>query len=400
MNPLISPSEASSIIQDAVSILPQIHCPIDLCIGRILREPIQADRPFPPFNRSMMDGYAVKVTDLDKKDPLIISGQAWAGAPQLSLDKVNRSCIEIMTGAVVPKYADCVIPYEETAIEKNGTVRILEPSEHQPGDCVHKRGSDLDTSATLVEPGRTLRSHEMALAATCGYSSLSVTQLPQIAIVSTGDELVPIKQTPLNHQIRRSNDIAIATTLTRFGTPAGERVHLSDDPIESKEELTHLINRCQILIISGGISMGKKDFIPDVLSELGFKCGFHGVRQKPGKPMGFWTKNNHLVFTLPGNPLSTLACLHTYVLPALTSALGCIEHTTAQIVRLSEPFKGRDDLTVLLPVKLLEGHVVAPLPANNSGDLITISDSHGYILLPPKSSKHTCEEDYSFIRWH
>lgn len=399
MNPLIKPHEAQALIRKHLSTLPSIDCPTDQCAGRILREEVVADRPLPPFDRAMMDGYALRVADIPKVSAFKVAAQAPAGSLALFLDTAVGSCIEIMTGAVVPEGADCVVPYEETERLSDGSIRLTAPDEQTAGDAIHPLGSDHSSGEALIRAGRSMGGREVAIAATCGYTTLKVTKLPSIAIVSTGDELVAISETPAAHQIRRSNDLSIETTLALAGFPAQKRVHLIDEPSSATAAVADLIANHDIVLISGGISMGKKDFIPSALNENGLSCHFHGVAQKPGKPLGFWSHQSCAVFALPGNPLSTLTCLHHYVLPALHAASGGTKLPSPS-VSLAEPAKGRPHLTVFLPVSLLENNQATPQPANNSGDLVSILKSDGYIELPASDHIYSVNTEFAFHPWY
>lgn len=398
MNPLIQPHEAQSLISAHLSPLPAIDCPIEQCAGRILREDVVADRPLPPFDRAMMDGYALRVADIAQVENFRVVAQAPAGAASQTLKDTLGSCIEIMTGAVVPAGADCVVPYEETETLADGSIQLTMPDEQNSGDAIHPLGSDHSSGEALIRAGRKLGSREVAIAATCGYTSLQVSKLPSIAIVSTGDELVPVSDTPEAHQIRRSNDRSIETALALAGFPAQECVHLIDEPVSATAALAKIIAENDIVLISGGISMGKKDFVPGALTDNGLTCQFHGVSQKPGKPLGFWCHQSCAVFALPGNPLSTLTCLHEYVLPALQTASGgskSQQHT----VTLTEPAKGTPRLTVFLPVSLRKNNQASPQPVNNSGDLVSILKSDGYIELPASDQIYPVNSDFIFHAW-
>lgn len=400
MKPLISSSEARQHIDAHLPAVPAITCPLDKCAGRILRERITADRPLPPFNRSMMDGYAIRAADAQLIDAFTITVQAPAGTPAQTIGNTIGSCAEIMTGAVVPSDADCVVPYEVTETLPDGRIRLLTPSDHSRGSCIHFLGSDHAAGKTLLCENVRLGSREIAIAATCGYAELQVTKIPSISIVSTGDELVDVAATPEAHQIRRSNDLSIETALANAQLNAKERTHLPDDAAISKEQLARLIATNTFLIISGGISMGKKDYIPETLDELGLQNHFHGVKQKPGKPFGFWSNDHCAVFTLPGNPLSTLVALHHYVIPAIQQAMGAPAPRSTRTVQLAEPVKARDDITIFLPIQLGANNTAHSYPAQNSGDLVRILQSDGYIELPATATKSYDQGDtFDFRPW-
>ena len=400
MKPLISPTEARQLIDSHLPAIPAITCPLDKCAGRVLRERITADRALPPFNRSMMDGYALRAADVSSVDAFTVTVQAPAGTPAQTIGDAIGNCAEIMTGAVVPGDADCVVPYEVTEKLADGRIRLLNPSDHTTGNCIHFLGSDHAEGKVLLPENVRLGSREIAIAATCGHAELQVTKIPSITIVSTGDELVDVAATPAAHQIRRSNDLSIETALANAQLHANDRVHLPDDADTSKTRLAELIESNTILIISGGISMGKKDYIPGTLDELGLTNHFHGVLQKPGKPFGFWSNEHCAVFTLPGNPLSTLVALHHYVIPAIHKAMGAPDGPAPRTVELAEFVKARDDITVFLPIKLGAENTAHSYPAQNSGDLVRILQSDGYIELPPTAEKsYPAGQTFEFHPW-
>lgn len=379
-------------------LFPRIDCPLDRCAGRILREPILADRPFPPFNRAMMDGYALRLADLAQGNSFRIEAKAMAGEPLSALACDLGSCVEIMTGAVVPEGADCVVPYEETERLEDGTIRLSSPTKVKVGDAIHRLGSDYTKGKPLIQPGRLIGGREIAIAATCGYAKLKVTKLPSIAIICTGDELVEVSTQPESYQIRRSNDLSAETTLSRAGFSAKERIHLKDEASNLSKTLLKVIEENDVVIISGGISMGKLDLIPGVLTGIGLTCHFHGVAQKPGKPFGFWSRPKSAVFALPGNPISTLTCLHHYVLPALHEASGG-DPLKPRFAQLAGTAVGHPCLTVLLPVALDANNRATPRPTNNSGDLVSILDSDGYIELPPATEPFDPQRAFPYTPW-
>lgn len=401
MKSLISPADALKRIFENLPPIPSVHCPLAKCSGRILKENVKADRPFPPFDRSMMDGYAIRASEIDASGKFEILTQAPAGAPQQTIGNTRRACAEIMTGAVVPADADCVVQYEATRRLDETQMQLIDINDHESGDFIHRLASDRPAGEVLLQPGTLIGSRQIAVAASCGCDTLLVSKKPSIAIVSTGDELVDVDATPEAHQIRRSNDIMIDAALKRIDLPATQFAHLPDEPDASKAQLAELIAANDIVILSGGISMGKKDYIPEALDALGLQCHFHGVAQKPGKPLGYWSQPDCAVFTLPGNPLSTLTCLHQYVLPALFSAMGQSTQLIPHQVSLEEPIKARDDLTIFLPVKRGAHNQASPRPANNSGDLVRILQSDGFIALPPtQENLYPLESKFDFYPWY
>ena len=382
----INPSEADDLIFANLPKVESVDLPLINCAGRILRESIHADRPFPPFNRAMMDGYAIRSKDLAAVNGFDIIAQLPAGASPVEIGNTTGGCVEIMTGAVVPSDSDCVIPYELTNKLENGQVILNNPDQHTSGDFIHRVGSDQAEGTLLLEAGRVLGSREIAIAATCGHVHLKVSQMPAIAIVSTGDELVDVKQIPQAHQIRRSNDVAIQAALGRSRLDIQESVHLPDDFEAVQSQLSRVMQQSRFVIVSGGISMGSKDYVPAVLDAMNLEKKFHGVAQKPGKPFGFWSSESNAIFALPGNPLSALVCLHRYVLPALRLALGQSQVKPSKVL-LETEIPPIDRLTRFLPVKLLRSGFAAPLPPQNSGDFVSILSADGFIELQPSNKK-------------
>ena len=400
MKQLIGPDEAR---QHIAKYLPRIGITrkaLTECTGSVLRETIMADRPFPPFDRSMMDGYSLRAAVAETGAVIEIVGRAPAGEPRLNLSDQPHSAVEIMTGAMIPTGADCVIPYEHTRQIDETHFEITDENPIASGDFVHAKGSDFSQGKALLEEGRRIGSREIAAAATCGYTELSVSQTPRIAIACSGDELVEIASAPAAHQIRRSNDYSVESALHAASLNETTRHHLPDDSEQTRERLEDLIEKHNTLILCGGISMGKKDFIPSVLDALGFTCHFHGIAQKPGKPMGFWTRGPCSVFALPGNPLSTLTCLHHYVIPAIQSAVGLKVSAASPSVTLSASSTVRKDLTVFLPVSLGPNNTGDPRPAQNSGDLARILNSDGYIAVPSGEAQAEAGKSYMFHPWY
>lgn len=399
MKPLIDVTEAHALIKANMPEAAIIDCPLDKCAGRVLRQTIKADRPMPPFDRSMMDGYALRADEASTDATFHITGTATAGSPQISLSEAPGKCTEVMTGAILPAGADCVVPYEDTENVSEKEIRITDKEPINAGDFVHRAGSDVPQGACLLKRGSMIGSREIAAAASCGYATLQVSKMPSIAIACSGDELVEVDANPEAHQIRRSNDYCIETALARAGLHAAERTHLPDDQSKTAERLKKLLEANDVVILSGGISKGKKDYIPELLDSLGLTCQFHGVAQRPGKPMGFWSDSKTAVFALPGNPLSTLTAAHHYLIPALRSAMGYAQFPASRSVTVHEPAKVPSHLTVFLPVTLLDQNQATACPAQNSGDLVRILQSDGYIEIPKGEGATQAGKLYTYYPW-
>ena len=315
---MISVSEAEKTILENTIHLPIEECATPEANGKVLREEIKADRDFPPFDRVTMDGIAINYQYWKNgQQKFLIEGVQTAGSPPFILQKPD-SALEIMTGAMLPTGCDTVIPVEEITFEEiNGQkfATIHSPKlEHRQN--VHFQGEDRKQGDILVPSHTLLSQAEVAIAVSVGKSTLKVTQKPKIAIVSTGNELVGIDETPEPYQIRRSNSYALASALSRLGINA-QIWHLPDDQAVIEEKMSEIFRDFDVIITSGGVSKGKKDFVPLVMEKLQIPKIFHRIKQRPGKPLWFGKKDNKVVFGLPGNPVSTMVGLYRYVIPYL-----------------------------------------------------------------------------------
>ena len=357
--------------------------PMMSALKRILRQDLMADRDFPPYNRVTMDGIAFQYNRVEKGvKSFRIEGIAAAGAAQMSLQN-SENCLEVMTGSILPKNTDTVIRYEDVLIE-NG-MATLQVTNFQKGKNVHKKGSDREVGNLLVKAGKRISAAEIGVAATVGKAQLQVSRLPKISIIGTGDELVEVSEKPLAHQIRKSNSYSIQAALLSLGI-ASENHHLNDDLEEVKAKLNTLIADNEVLILSGGVSKGKFDYLPEALEALGVEKLFHKVKQRPGKPFWFGkAQNGTLIFALPGNPVSSFMCTHRYVLPFLKMCLQQEETPQPKAV-LTQNFTFKPDLTYFLQVKIgynRNGQLLAtPIEGNGSGDLANLADADGLLQLP------------------
>lgn len=387
-----------------------IHLPQ---VAPLLRQAICADRPHPPFHRVTMDGIAIAYRDwLNGYRQFAIIGQQRAGmAPLGGLQQGDRHQpghgIEVMTGAVLPATTDCVIRYEDLRIKHQ--VATVTP-ESEPFDCepfmnVHREGSDASQGQELVAAGKRMQPAHYAIAAAMGYQRLAVAAAPQIAIVSTGDEIVGIADTPQPFQIRGSNSVAIQAALQQHGLAHCGLHHLRDDPQESVEKLAAIIAANDVVIITGGVSMGKHDYIPQALADLAVTKVFHKIRQKPGKPMWFGVaKDKTLVFGLPGNPVSTLVTLRRYVIPALKKSQGYPAASYQPLFgQLTAPVTFTKNLTYFAPVQVSYDErariLATPITNNGSGDLVALATSDGFVELPAEPQQFAALSCFPLYLW-
>lgn len=400
---LLAPHEAERIVLETVPVLPAEDCPLAAAHGRVLRETLRADRDLPPFDRATMDGIALSFGAWTAgRRELIVEAVQAAGTIRRKLSAPDAACIEIMTGAPLPEGCDLVIPYEEIEIA-GGVARLRDGATAAPGRAVHRRGSDALLGAELVATGTRLGAAEIGVAASIGRAVVRVAMRPRIAVVASGDELVEVETTPAPHQIRRSNDHALRALLLAAGAGGVDRFHLRDVETEIETTLRRLIAEYDWLVLTGGVSKGKFDFLPQVLERLKVGKRFHGLAQRPGKPGWYGLTPRHTpVFAFPGNPVATLACAVRYALPALRRATGQTEPAPRR-VRLSAAVDGLPRLAQLVSARLHStddgGLGALPRPANTSGDFAGLAHSDGFVELPPSTESFPVGTVARFWSW-
>ena len=365
-----------------------------MATGHVLAELIIADRDLPPFHRATMDGIAISFDEyLSGVREFIIEGIQQAGHPQQTL-RSTKSCLEIMTGAILPAGSDTVVRYEDITIKDNKAIVNVAIERNQ---SVHFRGIDTIANQNLLYPGIRLTAAEIAIIASVGKHEVDVFSVKPFSVVSTGDELVPIETEPQPWQIRQSNGVALASALSAMNIDANIS-HLPDDPKILEEELKSIIERHEVIILSGGVSKGKFDYVPAILEKLGIKKMFHHVQQRPGKPFWFGTGGSKTVFALPGNPVSTFLCFHRYIKPWIEAGLGIKPKSTKAI--LAEDYTFKPDLTYFLQVKIdtSDGRLWAkPVTGEGSGDFVNLRNVDGFIELPSDRTEFKKGELFPYI---
>ncbi|MBL7856127.1 MAG: molybdopterin molybdotransferase MoeA [Cyclobacteriaceae bacterium] len=391
-----------SVSEATVNILSQLYKPsietvtITDAPGRVLAENVLADRDFPPFDRVSMDGVAIRFNEWKRGQRSFgIEDVQAAGSPAGQL-RHAQCAVEVMTGAVLPEGTDTVIRYEDLTIhEDQATIQTMDVKQ---GQSIHRQGQDALQGDVLLEPGIILSPAEIALLASVGKSEVKVYAFPKTAIVASGDELVEIDTEPEPHQIRRSNTYAIQAAMKVMGWE-GTQFHLMDDKNVLVDSLRMITASHDVVILSGGISKGKFDFIPDVLEEIGVKKVFQFVRQRPGKPFWFGVSDSgKIVFALPGNPVSTYLCFYRYVRPWLLSSLHVALKSMHAI--LARDFEFEPDLTYFLQVSVRNemGKLMAyPDSGGGSGDFANLKKVDGFLELPSDRSTFKAGEAFPFI---
>lgn len=361
---MISPLEAIELLKNITIPFRTEKLPLAKTLGMNIAEKIVADRDFPPFDRVMMDGIAVK----DISAPTWkIEGILFAGEPVKAIKKIDGA-LEIMTGATAPRGTEAIIKIEDLSIEKK-IATYIGKTPLEKGQFIHLQGADAPAGSVLVKKRTKIGPVEIAIAATVGKAHIEVESKPHVHIFSTGDEIVGLHETPADHQIRSSNVMMLKSVLLSKGFKANSS-HLADSAEKIKSSIDKAIESNDIILLSGGVSAGKKDLIPGVLAEAGFETLFHKISQKPGRPLLVATRpDGKVVFAFPGNPISTLTCFWVYFLPWVSGEWP--EYNVKEIKFLPKPSA---ELDQWIPVE--NGEVLAH---NGSGDLISWSRADGLV---------------------
>jgi molybdopterin molybdotransferase len=399
---LLSTQQAEEAISSRLTCSPVESLPLMQCVGATLREDIVAERDLPPFDRVCMDGIAVHSEALGRgvRRFMVQATQA-AGSPALQLEHADNA-IEVMTGAILPRATDCVVPLEQYSIA-NGVVSLTSDAVSTPYRNVQRRGADGAVGMVMLKAGCILGPPEIAVAASAGMARVRVSSQPAFMIVSTGNELVEPGEPIAAQQVRRSNAYAVAATLRARGFGRVGDDHVPDDEGMLRERLKLHLTTHDVLILSGGVSMGKFDFVPKVLIELGVEEVFHKVAQRPGKPMWFGVgPQAQAIFGLPGNPVSTLVCLIRYVIPAIAEAMGT-RPLLHERLALAAPVAFDLPLSYFLPVSIEHdawGRPWAnPRPTNGSGDFLSLAGTDGFVELPPGPNTYSKGFVAALYRW-
>ena len=381
---LLTVAQAIQII-DAAPVAPRmIEKPLADSDGFRLAQEIRADRDYPPFDKSLMDGYAVRCDDLATTPiDLRVAGEIPAGQ-QAARGVAEGQALAIMTGAPLPSGADGVVPVEDT--ERHGeTVRVLRGT--TPGRFIARRGSDIRAGATVLEAGTVLGPAQLAVAASVGASKVKVFAKPQAAVLSTGDELVPFDQIPTGAQIRNSNSIMLVSLLRRFGCDVTDLGNVRDDPKLVRDVLIKGLE-FDVLFVTGGMSMGAYDYVPRTLTDLGVDLKITKLRIKPGKPFIFGTfppplassRNEfHYIFGLPGNPVSGFVCTVRLASRLLSRLAGGTPRERWINAKLTDPLPPNGPREFYQPV-FLDADAVHPLQWKGSADLYTLARANALLV--------------------
>lgn len=370
--------ERSHVDQVSAEILP-----LDSALGRVLREDILADSDYPRFDKAIRDGFAVRYEDL-KSLPAVLKviGESRAGQGS-ETTVVSGTCCEIMTGAPLPPGANAVVMVEHTEAVSSGEVRILRPV--REGEGLLRQAAELKRGEPVLKSGRRIELADIGTLASFGKSQVSVARKPSVAILATGDELVEVSQIPSAGQIRNSNSYTLQAQVHAAGAEPVllgiGRDNLEDLRLQIGRGLEH-----DVLLVSGGVSMGKYDFVEPVFAEFGVRVLFDSVAMKPGKPTVFGIRGKTFVFGLPGNPVSTIVAFRMFVAPVIRGLLQ-VEGTTGQklYARLESATKRDAARTAIVPAHVHfngTSYGIRIASWKGSSDLAGVSRSNALVVIP------------------
>jgi molybdopterin molybdotransferase len=383
---MISADQALQIVLENVTALGVERVPILEALGRVLGESISSSRDIPGFDNSAMDGYAVRAADVagaSEASPVKLAVVETVGAGQMPSRRVGAGqAVRTMTGAPVVEGADAIIPVERTR-GSGDLVEFLASAEK--GAFIRPRGEDLRLGELVMAAGKVLTPADLGMLASVNRAMVEVIRRPRVAIVATGDELVDVDQPPTGAQVVNSSAYALAGAVREAGADATILKVARDDAREIRDRLAEAMTFDAVLS-TGGVSVGQFDHVKGALDELGMRQLFHGVAQKPGRPLKFGTVGYRPIFGLPGNPVSTLVCFYLYARPALRKMGGMRRVGLPRVIaRCAVEIKISKDLTEFVRVKLereRDGYLATPTGGQGSGILSSLSRADGLLIGP------------------
>ncbi len=383
---MISADQALQIVLENVAPLGVERIAIVEALGRVLAENISSSRDIPGFDNSAMDGYAVRAADLagaSDARPVKLNVVETVGAGKMPARRVSAGeAVRTMTGAPIAEGADAIVPVERTR-GSGELVEFLAPAER--GAFIRPRGEDLRLGELVMSAGKTLTPADLGMMASVNRAMIEVVRRPRVAIVATGDELVDVDQAPAGAQVVNSSAYALAGAVRQAGAEAVILKVARDDAREIRERLAEAMTFDAVLS-TGGVSVGQFDHVTGALDELGMRRLFHGVAQKPGRPLKFGTVGYRPIFGLPGNPVSTLVCFYLYARPALLKMSGRRSVGLPRVsARCAVDIKISKDLTEFVRVKLerdADGWLATPTGSQGSGILSSLSRADGLLIGP------------------
>lgn len=382
---MIEPDHALQLVLQNIPEPATCQIPLSSALGHTLAQDIQADQDYPAFDRAMMDGFAARLADAGCETEIV--GEAAAGRP-CDITLQDGQCVSIMTGGLCPPGSQVVVPIENT--EQIGR-KVRLPGELKSGKHIAHRGSECAQGHTVLKQGQTIGPLAIADLATFGYQNVGVYKRPTLAILPTGTELVQPEQTPGPGQIRDSNSAMLAAAAMALGVEQPSKASAPDSPDKLSDAISQQLQNADMLLLTGGVSAGKYDLVPDVLKSLGARIIFHKVKQKPGKPILFARIENKLIFALPGNPLSAMIGFARYVSVAIRKWSGQPDIPTGGHGTLTEPVDNKGQRTRFIFSRAAtdpdypDRWQIQPLVGQGSADIYATAPANCTISLDPES---------------
>lgn len=404
---MLNVEEAFARILEVVRELPPDSVPLAEALGLVLAEEMLSDVDSPPFDKALMDGYALRAADVRQYNGrLHLVGEIAAG--QVAKQKLQPGeALRIMTGAPLPGGADAVVRLEETRFEEETETVHIAAEDVSPGENMMQRGTSRRCGEAVLAAGSLLTPQKLGALAEMGQDRVPVRRRPQVAVLATGDELVPVAQTPGPGQIRNSNETMLTAQVCRAGGLPRPLGIARDRPAELQEKIADGL-KADVLLLSGGVSAGKRDLVPAALSAAGVETVFHKVRLKPGKPLWFGIhrgpdNRSCCVFGLPGNPVSSMVCFELFVRTALRRLMGHPQPRPQTVPgRLQQDFSFSDERLTCFPCcweVAAEGPRVSLVNWHGSADLQSTVEANGMVLLPPGSVEYRAGDVVQVILW-
>ena len=393
---MLTVDQALEILQGSASPLGVVELPLAQALGHALAEEIRADRPLPPFNRVTMDGFALRAADLQSKEQQFdIIGILGAGEdPDVPLGE--NQAIQIMTGAALPETADAVIQIELASIEGDKVRFDLDSIAAKKN--VAQKGEDAQEGQLFFSPGEVITPSMAAFLASVGKANVQVYRKPTMAVLSTGTEILPVEATPKFYQIRDCNSWTIQGMSAALGLESQSLGIALDEEKDLKEKIKAGLE-ADVLVLSGGVSMGEFDLVPKILQESGVAQVFHKVFLKPGKPIWFGRHETGFVFGLPGNPVSVQACFKLFTEPLLLGLMGHKNPGWGSFwLPLAGDIKKKTEREQFTPAKI-EKNALAEVRIQGSGDFSNLVQSTGMLRMPAEARLLHRGELVEFIPW-
>jgi len=384
--------------QAAPDRIPAETVPLEASLGRILRENIDADADYPRFDKAIRDGFAVRFEDVSKVPAVLqVRGESRAGQGA-EVSVTPGTCCEIMTGAPLPDGANAVVMVEHTEAVPPSQVRILRTA--REGEGLLRRAAELRKGERVLSEGKRIDLADIGTLASFGKAEVRVSRKPRVAILATGDELVEVRENPDAGQIRNSNGYTLHGQVVAAGAEP-VLLGIGRDNVEDLRDKIGQGLKHDVLLVSGGVSMGKYDFVENVFAEYGVKVLFDSVAMKPGKPTVMGTRGETFVFGLPGNPVSTIVAFRMFVIPVIRSLLKATDRGLGTLrAKLEEPTKCDPARTAIVPALVRfdgESYRIRTAPWKGSSDLAGLSRANAMVVIPKAEGELKAEEWVEFL---